>query len=80
MESLIILQCILFFEKLDAQDDWNRWETGGQTTSSDLSGHEIRSVFRATPKLDIVARLYVVDAMTSEQDGMRFRIDFNYKF
>ncbi len=63
-----------------AQDDWIRWGTGGQTTSSDLSGHEIRSVFRATPKLDIMARLYVVDAITSEQDGMRFRIDFNYKF
>jgi hypothetical protein len=31
-------------------------------------------------KINILARLYLVDAITSIQDGKRFRIDFNYAF
>lgn len=63
-----------------AQNDYVRWGSATQTDSSDLKGHEVRMTYRATPKLDIVTRLYDVDAITSQQDGMRFRIDFNYKF
>jgi len=63
-----------------AQDDWVRWGSSAQTDSSDLRGHEFRVTYKATQQLDIMARLYAVDAITSEQDGMRFRVDFNYKF
>ncbi|MCB1231195.1 MAG: putative porin [Verrucomicrobiae bacterium] len=63
-----------------AQDDWVRWGSATQTDSSDLKGHEFRLTYRAAKQLDIMARLYAVDAITSQQDGMRFRIDFNYKF
>ncbi len=63
-----------------AQDDWIRWGSATQTDSSDLKGHEFRLTYRACPKLDIMARLYAVDAITSVQDGMRFRLDFNYTF
>ena len=30
--------------------------------------------------MNIMARLYLVEAITSDQDGIRFRVDFNYKF
>ena len=63
-----------------AQDDWVRWGSATQTDSSDLKGHEFRLTYRAIKNLDIMARLYAVDAITSQQDGMRFRIDFNYSF
>lgn len=63
-----------------AQDDWVRWGSATQTDSSDLKGHEFRLTYRVCPKLDVMARLYDVDAITSVQDGMRFRLDFNYKF
>ena len=63
-----------------AEDDWERWGSATQTDSSDLHGHEFRLTYRAAKKLDIMARLYAVDAITSQQDGMRFRLDFNYKF
>lgn len=63
-----------------AQDDWMRWGSPTQTDSSDLKGHECRLTFRACKNLDIMARLYAVDAIASQQDGMRFRIDFNYAF
>jgi len=57
-----------------------RWGSSTQTDSSDLKGHEFRAVYRACQKLDVMARLYAVDAITSVQGGMRFRIDLNYKF
>lgn len=63
-----------------AQDDWVRWGSATQTASSDMKGHEFRLTYRAAKKLDIMARLYAVDAITSRQDDMRFRIDFNYQF
>lgn len=63
-----------------AQDDWVRRGSSTQTDSSDLKGHEFRLTYRLMKKLDIMARLYAVDAITSQQDGMRFRIDFNYTF
>lgn len=63
-----------------AEDDWERWGSATQTDSSDLHGHEFRLTYQAAKKLEVMARLYAVDAITSEQDGMRFRLDFNYKF
>ncbi len=63
-----------------AQDDWVRWGSATQTDSSDLKGHEIQFVYSLAKNLNVVARLYLVEAITSLQDGKRFRLDFNYKF
>ena len=63
-----------------AQDDWVRWGSATQTDSSDLKGHEIRAGYAFTPNFNVVARLYLVEAITSQQDGNRLRVDFNYKF
>ena len=63
-----------------AQDDWVRWGSATQTDSSDLKGHEIRFAYTLLENLNLVARLYLIDAITSVQDGKRFRVDFNYKF
>ncbi len=63
-----------------AQDDWVRWGSATQTDSSDLKGHEIRLGYCLSPDAHLIARLYLVEAITSEQDGNRFRLDFNYKF
>ena len=63
-----------------AQDDWVRWGSANQTDSSNLQGHEFRIAFAISGKTNLVARLYIVDAITSTQDGKRFRLDFNTKF
>ncbi len=63
-----------------AQDDWVRWGSANQTDSSNLRGHELRLAFAISGKTNLVARLYIVDAITSTQDGKRFRVDFNTKF
>jgi hypothetical protein len=63
-----------------AQDDWVRWGSGGQTDSSDLKGHELRLAYALAGNANLVARLYIVEAITSAQDGKRFRLDFNIKF
>lgn len=63
-----------------AQDDWIRWGTANQTDASDFKGHELRFVYVPVKNMDIMARLYLVEAITSVQDGKRFRIDLNYKF
>lgn len=63
-----------------AQDDWIRWGSATQTDSSDLEGFELRAAYALTAKMNLVARLYLVEAITSRQDGNRFRIDYNVKF
>ncbi len=63
-----------------AQDDWVRWGSATQTRASDLEGHELRAAYGLGGGMNLVARLYIVEAITSVEDGNRFRLDFNYKF
>ena len=63
-----------------AQDDWVRWGSATQTDSSDFEGFELRAAYGLGNGQNIVARLYLVEAITSGQDGSRFRIDYNFKF
>jgi Putative porin len=63
-----------------AQDDWIRFGSGAQTDSSDFKGHEIRLGYAISSRMNLLARLYLVDAITTVQDGKRFRLDFNWKF
>ena len=52
----------------------------GQTDSSDFRGHEIRLAWTIRNNLNLVNRLYIVESVSSRQDGNRFRLDLNYKF
>lgn len=63
-----------------AQDDWVRFGNGPQTDGTDFEGHEIRLGYAVSKNINILARLYIVEAITSVQDGNRFRIDLNWKF
>jgi len=63
-----------------AQDDWARWGSATESRLSNMEGHEVRAAYQLTKELNMVARLYIVEAITTEEDGNRFRIDFNYKF
>ncbi len=63
-----------------AEDDWVRWGNATQTRASDLEGHELRFTRDVGPGQNLVFRLYLVDAITSGEDGSRFRIDWNYRF
>ncbi len=59
-----------------AQDDWGRWNP----QSSNMKGHEFRFAYKPLAYLSIVGRLYSIEDITDDQDGNRFRLDFNYKF
>lgn len=63
-----------------AEDDWERFGSPTQTDSSNFKGHEFRITYKICPKLEVMARLFDVDSLTSVEDGMRFRLDFNYRF
>lgn len=63
-----------------AQDDWHRFGSASQTDASDFEGHEFRLAYALGKNVNLLARLYVVDAITSIQDGNRFRLDLNYRF
>lgn len=63
-----------------AQDDWIRFGSGPQTDASDFKGHEFRAAYALSPKVNVVARLYLVEAITTVQDGNRFRLDLNWRF
>ena len=63
-----------------SQDDWMRWGSATQTRSSNFKGHEVRFAYGLAKQLTLVARLYIVEALTTIEDGNRLRVDFNYKF
>jgi hypothetical protein len=45
-----------------------------------MKGHELRFACALAGNMNVVARLYLADAITTIEDGKRFRVDFNYKF
>jgi len=63
-----------------AQDDWVRFGNGPQTDSSDFEGHELRAGYAVSKNINLLARLYLVEAITTVQDGNRFRLDMNWQF
>ena len=63
-----------------AQDDWMRWGSATQTRGSNFKGHELRLGYGILDNLNVIARYYTVDALTSVEDGDRFRLDINFKF
>jgi hypothetical protein len=62
------------------QDDWHRFGAGPQTDSSDFEGHEFRAGYALSANINLVGRLFFVEAITTEQDGSRFRLDLNWRF
>ena len=63
-----------------AQDDWVRWGSATETRASNLKGHELRFAYAFEKNINLVARLYLVEAITTAEDGNRFRVDLNFKF
>lgn len=63
-----------------AQDDWFRFGTATQTRSSDYRGHEFSAGCVITDRFNILARYFLVDALTTVENGRRFRVDFNVPF
>jgi hypothetical protein len=63
-----------------AQDDWVRWGSATQTDSSDLEGVELRAAVGLGQNQSLMARLYLVEAISSPQDGNRLRVDYNVGF
>ena len=63
-----------------AQDDWVRFGNGPQTAGSDFEGHEVRLAYALSKNINVMARVYLVEAITTVQDGNRFRLDLNWKF
>ncbi len=57
-----------------------RWGTATQTDGSDQEGFEVRGAVGLGQGQTIVARLYLVEALSSVQDGQRFRLDYNIGF
>ena len=63
-----------------SQDDWARFGNATQGDVTDIKGHEFRASYVIAKNLNIAARLFLVEAITSMQDGKRLRIDLNWKF
>ncbi len=63
-----------------AQDDWVRWGSATESRGSNMRGHELRLARAFAKNMNLVARLYIVEAITNKEDGNRLRVDFNYKF
>jgi len=63
-----------------AQDDWIRWGSATQTDSSNFKGHEFRVGYALGAHSNLLLRLYLVEAISSQQDGNRLRLDYNIAF
>ena len=69
------------------QDDWARWGTATQSRLTNMKGSEFRALYTISPKQNVFARLFFVDAIdllepgdTALEDGKRFRIEYNIAF
>lgn len=62
-----------------AQDDWVRWGSATQTDSSNLEGHEASGRYWLSRDLDLQARAFFVQSITTPQDGVRVRVDLNWR-
>jgi hypothetical protein len=69
------------------QDDWVRWGTSVQARATNLKGSEIRVRYTIRPSMNIIARLFFVDAIDlleagdpMKETGNRLRIDWNVSF
>jgi len=51
-----------------------------QIDGTDLEGHELRAGWAFSGRANAILRVFLVDAITSVQDGKRARLDFNYSF
>lgn len=63
-----------------AQDDWVRWGSATETRGTDMKGHELRLGYAITDQLKAIFRIYLVDSITTIEDGNRARLDFNFSF
>lgn len=63
-----------------AEDDWVRFGAGGQTRASNIKGHELRAGYAITDNVNVLTRVYLVDAITTKEKGDRLRVDLNIKF
>lgn len=63
-----------------AQDDWFRFGNTTQTDASDYQGHEVRVAYAVSKNINLMARVFLVEAITTQQDGNRVRLDLNWKF
>ncbi len=63
-----------------SQDDWARFGSATQADVTDFQGHEFRATYVITKNLNVQARLFLVEAITSVQDGKRCRVDLNWRF
>lgn len=63
-----------------AEDDWARFGNGPQSDVTDIKGHEFRVAYAITKNLNVMARAFFVEAISTVQDGKRFRLDLNWKF
>ena len=59
-----------------------RWGSSTQTTVSNMKGHELRGGYGIMKHMNLVARLYIAEAVSdnNDEDGNRFRLELNYKF
>jgi hypothetical protein len=62
------------------QSNWVRWGEGKQSDVTNMKGHEIGLRYWFSKNVDINNRLFLVDSITTEQDGNRFRMDLNIRF
>jgi len=62
------------------QSNWVRWGEGAQSDVTNMKGHEIGLRYWFSKNVDINNRLFLVDSITTGQDGNRFRVDLNIRF
>jgi hypothetical protein len=62
------------------QSNWVRWGANRQSDVSNLKGHELGFRYWINKSLDINKRLFLVDSISTPQDGNRFRVDLNIRF
>lgn len=63
-----------------AQATWVRWGTAAETRATDIKGHGFWVGYTPCSNWFLLARLYLVEAKSSAEDGKRARLDCVFSF
>ncbi|KAA9134031.1 hypothetical protein F3N42_00325 [Marinihelvus fidelis] len=69
------------------QDEWVRWGNANQVRATNIKGHEFRVTYVPAARMNVRARLFLIDAVdlfnpgdTTKETGNRLRVDWNVSF
>lgn len=61
--------------------EWARWSSPNrQARANDMRAHQFNAGYAFTDNFNLLLRVYFAEAIQTQEEGSRVRVDFNYRF